>query len=261
MWDSVFSPDSIFIRTLTRISDVFILSIIYVISCIPIITIGASTTALYYTAITSISREDGYIFQMFWKSFKRNFKQSTIIWLITAAIGIILSTDVYFWFVSWTQDKQKIAQPLLFVSVVLLILYILIMTYLFPLQAKFDNKIGVTIRNAFLLAIKYFPQTLLLIAIPCLIISLVFITGYGIILILILGAGTAAFLQAFIYRSIFKQYIPDEEVITEGNFNLDDIGSDDNDSSKESTTCDEISIEEPITSDDISDIDNTEEDK
>ncbi len=217
MWDSVFSPDSIFIRTLTRISDVFILSIIYIISCIPIITIGAATTALYYTAITSISREDGYIFKMYCKSFKQNFKQSTVIWLITAIVGIVLTTDVYFWFVLWTEDQKKIAQPLLFISVVLLILYILILTYVFPLQAKFDNKITVTFRNAFLLSIKYFPQTLLLIIIPCMILSLIFITGYGLLLILILGAGTAAFLQAFIYRSIFKHYIPKEDVITEDN--------------------------------------------
>lgn len=227
MWDSIFSADSIFIRTLTRISDVFILSIIYIISCIPIITIGSATTALYYTAITSISREDGYIFKMYCKSFKQNFKQSTIIWLIMLFVGFVLTTDVYFWFVSWTEDQTKIAQPLLFVSVVLFILYILVLTYIFPLQSKFDNKIKVTFRNAFLLSIKYFPQTLLLITIPCLIISTIFISGYGLLFVIILGAGTAAFLQAFIYRSIFKHYIPKEEVIAEGNFNFEDIDSED----------------------------------
>lgn len=222
MLDNIFNMDNLFFKILNRISDVFILSIIYVISCIPIITIGAATTALYYTAINAISREDGYVFKMYCKSFKANFKQSTIMWVIMMVVGAVLTTDVYFWFISWTENHTKIAQPLLLLSVVLSILYVLIFTYVFPLLSKFDNTIGVIFRNSFLLSIKYFPRTILLISIPCLIISTIFISGYGFLFVLILGSGTMAYLQAFIFRSIFKHYIPEKEEKVEGGFNFDD---------------------------------------
>lgn len=85
--------DNVIIRALTKICDMVCLNVLWLICCIPIITIGASTTALYTIMLKMVKNEEGYIFRSFFKAFKENFKQSTIIWIILLALGIICCLD------------------------------------------------------------------------------------------------------------------------------------------------------------------------
>lgn len=87
-----FNYDNVLIRMLNRLGDLIILSLTFVLFSLPIVTIGASITALYYTAMKSLALEDGYIFKFFVKSFKDNFKQSTILWLISVAVLTVLAS-------------------------------------------------------------------------------------------------------------------------------------------------------------------------
>ena len=75
--ESGMNYDNIFIRMLSRVGDAMLLSILFVLSCVPIITIGAAFTSLYYTAMKGISGDDGYIWKFYTRSFKQNFKQAT----------------------------------------------------------------------------------------------------------------------------------------------------------------------------------------
>ena len=79
--------DNVITRALSKICDMICLNVLWVICSIPIVTIGASTTALYTVMLKMVRNEEGYIFRGFFKAFKENFKQSTIIWLIVAALG------------------------------------------------------------------------------------------------------------------------------------------------------------------------------
>ena len=80
--ESGMNYDNIFIRMLSRVGDAMLLSILFVLSCVPIITIGAAFTSLYYTAMKGISGDDGYIWKFYTRSFKQNFKQATGMWLL-----------------------------------------------------------------------------------------------------------------------------------------------------------------------------------
>mgnify|MGYP000898246489 FL=1 len=242
MLDNIFNMDNIFFRIMGRIADLFILNVLWLICCIPVFTIGASTTAAYYCSINSISKEDGYITKMFFKSFKANFKQSTLIWLFMLAAGIVLSGDVYFWLGLWKSKGEMYAQAFLLISVILLALYVFILLYAFPLQSKFDNKVFVTLRNGFLISVKYFPQTLLMLFIPCIFVFLAYISDYGKLYIATLGSSSIFFLQAFVLKSIFKNHMPAvSDPIEEGKFNLEEIA-------------DELATEE--TTDNTEDTDN-----
>ena len=165
-----FNYVNILMRALNRIGDVMILSIVFVVSCLPIFTIGASITALYYATMKSLKIEDGYVFKFFIKSFKDNFKQSTIIWLISFAVLSVLGIDVWFWHNQWKANDSDMLQAMLIVSIIMLSVAIMVVMYVFPLQAKFDNKTKVQFRNAFLLSIKYFPTTILLAAIMAIVV-------------------------------------------------------------------------------------------
>ena len=92
----MFKLDSAFVRFLNLIADIFILHVLWFIHSIPIITIGASTTALYYSMMKRIDNDRGSIFSNFRSSFKLNFKQSTILWLIEIVAIIVLVIDFVF---------------------------------------------------------------------------------------------------------------------------------------------------------------------
>ena len=88
---SLFNMDSPIMRFLSRVCDIMILNILCIVFCIPIITAGASVTAMYTVTLKMVRGEESYIFKGFLKAFKENFKQSTIIWLMMAAIVLLPS--------------------------------------------------------------------------------------------------------------------------------------------------------------------------
>ena len=88
--------DNIFIKLLSRMADAMLLSIFFVLSCIPVVTIGAAFTALYYTAMKGITGDDGYVWKFYTRSFKQNFKQATGMWMLflVAFFNIFATSDI-----------------------------------------------------------------------------------------------------------------------------------------------------------------------
>ena len=77
-------------RFMGRIADIFFLSLLWAVGSLPIITIGASTTALYYVTLKMAKNQDGYLLKAFWHSFQDNLKTSTGIWCMMLLVGGIL---------------------------------------------------------------------------------------------------------------------------------------------------------------------------
>ncbi len=208
-----FNYDNMFMRLLNRLGDAMILSILFVVTSIPIFTIGASITALYYAAMKGVKGGDGYVAKYFLKSFKENFKQSTIIWLICLVVFFVLGVDVWFWFQQKQAGGGLMIQVMQIISIIMLSLAVMIAIYVFPLQAKFDNTIKVQLRNAFLMSIKYFPTTILI----ALCIAIVVWCFYYTILLSIVGFslvgfGLVGYIFAFFMLRCFKPYLPEEEI-------------------------------------------------
>lgn len=214
MLDSVFNLDNPFFRFMNRIADMVVLNVIFLISCIPVITIGPALTALYYVAINAWGREDGYIFRMYVKSFKENFKQATIMWLIMLAVGIILGVDVWFWITQWKETGVTMYKPLTVISVVMLMVYLMIFTFVWPLLAKFSNTIKGTVKNAMAMVLTHVPATLLIWAIFALAAFAVYIVSFARIAVFFIGVALVAYLQALVFRHIFKPYLGEEEHMT-----------------------------------------------
>ncbi len=211
--ESGMNYDNIFIRMLSRVGDAMLLSILFVLSCVPIITIGAAFTSLYYTAMKGISGDDGYIWKFYTRSFKQNFKQATGMWMLFLVAFFILSVDIWFWMTQWKATGNALAKPFLFVSVVLLTLAVMTFIYTFALQAKFDNSWKVQLRNAFLLSIKNFPMTLLML-LTYLVIAWCFYYDIviSIIVYVLIGFGAVGYLWAYIMLRCFKPYLPEEDL-------------------------------------------------
>ena len=86
----IFNIDNKFFRALNKLVDMVILSFCWIISCIPVFTIGAASTALYDTSRRVIHHDEGYVWRGYWHAFKVNFKQATKAWLVQLIILIVL---------------------------------------------------------------------------------------------------------------------------------------------------------------------------
>jgi uncharacterized membrane protein YesL len=103
-----FDYDSPIIRFLNKGADLLILNILFIVCSLPVVTIGASLTAMYAVNLRSVRYGDGYVVQTFFKSFKQSFVQATIAWIIVAACGLLIFFDIRFWSVMGEGMIQKV---------------------------------------------------------------------------------------------------------------------------------------------------------
>ena len=155
---SIFNMDNKFFSAMSKIADLIILNILWTICSVPIITIGATTTALYYVTLKMVKNEESYIVKSFFKSFIQNFKQATGIWIMILAAGGILLGDVFI----LSRWDTRFKTPLMVVFIALFLVVFLIFLYIFPLLAQFDNTIKQTIKNSFLMSIRHLPKTVVI---------------------------------------------------------------------------------------------------
>ena len=160
-----FNYDNPVWRFVGRIWDLFILTLLWVVCSIPIVTFGASTTAMYYCTLKiAKDRDSGGMFTMFFHSFKDNIGQSTIIWIIMAFIGGILFFDIRF-FSFYSPIHNTVFRIIIFtVTCFLILLRLFIFLYIFPIQAKFINSIKQTFKLALFMSIKHLVRTIIILA-------------------------------------------------------------------------------------------------
>lgn len=219
---SFFNVDGPFISGLTKVADVFILNLLLILCSLPIFTFGAAYTAMHYVTLKMVKDEDCYIAKSFFKSFKQNFKQSTIIWLIMLLIGFVLYFDLrvmngeYADIVSISDSFKKVMSVLLMAATVF---YTFTIVYVFPVLARFDNSVKNTMRNALLMSIKHFPYTLAIILITFAPLIFIYLSPRALILVFVIF-GLIAYCNSFFFVKIFEQYMPKEEIKSDEEFEV-----------------------------------------
>ena len=195
--------DNVVMRALGKIGDMICLNVMWLICCIPIITIGASTTALYTVMLRMVKNEEGYIFRGFLKAFKSNFKQSTLIWLILLLLGIVWTVD--FRVAGFIPGTAGIILSAIFLALGFILLSVMI--YIFPLTARYENGIKATFKNALILTVAKLPYTFLMVAI---VVAAVFASLwsaftllFSLPLWLIIGGALIAWVNSYILRRVF----------------------------------------------------------
>ncbi|MGN0354034.1 MAG: YesL family protein [Muricoprocola sp.] len=206
-----FNMDNALFRALGKLADLMILNICFIIFSIPIVTMGASFTGMYYVTLKMAENEEGYVFRSFWKSFKQNFKQATCIWLIVLALGIILVLDLLI-----LKDAEGTMFTVMRVMITALVfVYLMLAIYVFPVLARFYNSVKGTLKNALLIAIANFPYTLLMLVICIAAVVITFLNGYtlwyGLLVWILAGFSGIAYANSFFLKKIFKKYIPETE--------------------------------------------------
>ena len=207
--DKLFNMDNKFFTVMGRVADLIMLNVVCLICCLPIVTIGASLTALHYVTLKMARNEESYIIRSFFKSFKQNFKQATVINLIMLAVAAILYMDLRI----VGNIGGTMSQVLYIVFFAFAILYMMVFLYIYPVLAKFYNSIKNTFRNAFLMSIRHLPYTLLMAVITLIPFAVFFVPNVRaqslLFMVLILfGISLEAFINGHFLVKIFDNYIP-----------------------------------------------------
>ena len=157
---SVFSTEGKLAGFLNRIGDLIWLNVLTLVCCIPIVTIGASTTALFYVSLKIAKNEEGNLTQAFFRSFRENFRQGTVIWLILLGAGIVLGIDGYvLYHMRFENAFWTLCTAIFFVAAAA---YAVVLMYIFPLLARFDNTVGAMFKNAMFIGIRFLFCTALM---------------------------------------------------------------------------------------------------
>lgn len=206
--DNLFRYDNKFFEALGKISNTVILNLLCIVSCIPIITIGASVTATYFVAMQIVKDEESYIIKEFIKRFKENFIISTKIWIIMMIIGGVLCFDFY---ISKLIINEYMRIILQFILLMISIIFVFSITYVFPIASKFENTVKNTMINSILISIQHLPHTIVMTLVNLSPIILIFMLSdyWGQILFFytIIGFAIIAYINSIFFNKIFKQYI------------------------------------------------------
>ena len=188
--NKVFNFEGPVFTFLSRLADLFWLNLLYVLCCIPLVTVGAASTALYYVTLKMAKDEEGYITRSYFKSFKDNFVQATVIWLIVLVVGVIMFLDLRI--VQSAGITSDAVRNVVTVAVLVMAIVVsMTLVYLFPILAQFDNTVKNTIRNAFLISIRHLPYTLLLIVITVIPVALIWFFPALLLIVVIMFSATA----------------------------------------------------------------------
>ena len=200
----MFKIDSPIINFLSRLVDIVVLNLLFLICSIPVVTMGASLTAMYYVTVKMVKNEESYIWRDFFKSFKQNFKQATIIWCLNLFAIVVLVVDVL---VVYRGISGEHSSMLLIAVIFMGIILTAEMLYVYPVLSHFENSVKNTIRNAFILALGNLPYTVLFLIIGVFPL-LAFISpvgGYVAPLILLMGVSGPAYLCSLGWKRIFAK--------------------------------------------------------
>lgn len=208
--DRFFHSDNAVMRALSKIFDIGWLSIVYVIFCIPVVTVGAATTALYYVGAKVLRHDRSYVWTEFWRGFRRNFVPATVIWIIFAVLYGLLYFNLNM--VGITDAESEYGGYLAGAYIAIALLAACVMSYTFCVLSRFQMKLAQIFRFSLYLAFRHFLHTLVLLAI-------LFVAGFGIYagfvaampVLLIFVPGTAAFLYTFPMEHLLRKYTPKSE--------------------------------------------------
>ncbi len=156
----LFNIDGGFYRFISRFFDLVKLNFLWLLFCLPVITIGASTTAAYGVALKMVDDEESYIARSFVREFKRNFKQGTVLGLIfiVATYAIYLDYEI-------NRISEDGSIPLIVIGILSAFIYVSAMLYSFPLLARYENSVIGTIQNSMEISRRYFGRTLLIVGV------------------------------------------------------------------------------------------------
>ena len=198
-------------RGMMLITNLICLNLLWLLCCVPVITAGAATTAMYSVIFQYITKQDDSVLKPFFKAFKENFKTVTPIWVLHLLIGAALGAEVFY----LSQGAQLWIKA---IFGILLFVYIGVSAYLYPILARYYTSRKQALLNSFALSTRYLFTTFCVVvlnAVPVALILLLPEMFWKTILLWSLGGfSLIAYLCGKMLLVVFRKYEP--KSVTDG---------------------------------------------
>ena len=197
-----FSYESKFSQLLLKLCYACYLNLLWFVCSLPIVTIGASTTALYYCCLKIVRDEDNHVGALFFRSFRENFKQATLLWLIMLGVGLFLAGDGYVLYHLRQNSGGTLAVMwtlILAVVIAAAVVYVIVLEYVFPLLASVSNSNRAMLKNSFLIGTHYLFATILVFAVHF---AMFFAVVAWFTPLIVFGEGLCALVSAWLLNNI-----------------------------------------------------------
>ena len=200
--------DSGIMRVLSKICDIVCLNVLWLVCSLPIITIGASSAALYYATVKSVKNRNGYAVQEFFRSFRQNLVPGMVLWLIILAVSVILRLNI-----GILMAKASGYVGLFFICLyAAAAIYIgMAACYLFPALSRFDMSPGWLLKLSLYMVVRYFLTTLAL----ALVLACMGAFAYRIPILIFFIPGPVAFLFSEFLERVLKKHEPSDPFLEE----------------------------------------------
>ncbi|HJC62176.1 MAG TPA: DUF624 domain-containing protein [Candidatus Blautia merdavium] len=196
---NLFNIDNPVWRFMGKLTDLAVLSGLWVLFSLPVVTVGPATAALYYVTLKLANDEEGYTVRSFFHGFRENLIPGIPLGIGAVFVGIFLGCDLYL----YSRIEGQAGTLLLCVTVIFAAVYLMILFYLFPLLARCDTDWKHLLAMAFVMSVKNFGWTLLMI------VTTVCFLAIGLFVlapILIAAIGGAAYIHSKILNMLLKEY-------------------------------------------------------
>ena len=207
----IFSIESRLMQFLDKLFCAVVINILFLLFSLPVVTLGASSAALYRCFLTMSEDSGPGPFRLFWRSFRTNFKKATLLELCVLPVFAIVVWELLT-FLSGSVGAENTTSVMFILPTILVTAWV---SYVFPLQAQFENSVGRTLKNAALLAVRHLPATVAVTALNLVFPALFFffpdiLIKTGMIWFFI-GFSAVASVNVRILKRVFKRYIPGKE--------------------------------------------------
>ncbi len=155
----IFSPDSEVMEFLSKVTDYIILNLLTLLCSIPIITIGAAHTAKFYTSMKIVRGEEPSVTKSYFKSFRENFAQVTVAWLIILLVGLVLAFDWYN-----VLYGRAASMPIILKAVLGVLSFVVwsVAYCMFPFEARYKVTLKELFKASMVMALLNFPRMILI---------------------------------------------------------------------------------------------------
>ncbi len=197
-----FNTEGPVFQFLGTLFDFVILNVLFLITCIPVVTIGPAISALYTVTLREVRNEQGYIIRSYFTAFKENFKHSFLLSVLYTIVGAILLYNLAF----WAQMKTAVGSIFLIIIAACTLLYAISLLYVFALSARFENTIKRTVKNSLLIALANPVQTLMILLITVIGFALAYVSPMFRVFLVIFGFAFLAYCASFPLTKVFSRY-------------------------------------------------------
>ncbi len=191
---------------LSRVGDLMMLNVLFLVCCVPVVTIGAAVTAMCRVDQGYVTGREPGMFKTFFHSFKTNFKQATIAWLILALVLACLVCDILIINGYLTGTAARVLR---LVIIGFIVIVLAVASYLFPLLARYENTLRQHLQNAAILSIGKLPRTVVMVvlnALPVIIFLLSVTTFFKTLAFwVIIGFSVMNFLDCYLLRPVLAE--------------------------------------------------------